>query len=217
MAPIFTDAHLVQIVNAALADATARGGAHLACRPGCFQCCVGAFAINVLDAERLRRGWAELAGRDGLRAARVEERVRDYVARTAASFPGDTATGAIDESPEGQARFEEFANDEVCPVLDPETGTCDLYVHRPMTCRVFGPPVRLQAPVESGVDDAELDTGYGICELCFVDASPEEIKAAELRPDPDDLEGRLLAERLRDGAKPGSTTVAYALSTCRLE
>ncbi len=29
-----------------------------------------------------------------------------------------------------------------CPALDPATGHCDLYVHRPITCRTFGPPVR---------------------------------------------------------------------------
>ena len=49
-----------------------------------------------------------------------------------------------------------------------------------MTCRVFGPPVR-------------SEDGLGVCELCFQGASDEEIAACEMKPDPDDLESRLLA------------------------
>ena len=31
--------------------------------------------------------------------------------------------------------FADFGNDEPCPGLDPDTGGCDLYDARPMTCR----------------------------------------------------------------------------------
>ena len=58
------DVQLVQIVDAALADAARRAGPWLACRLGCTQCCHGAFAINALDARRLR---------EGMRALRVAE------------------------------------------------------------------------------------------------------------------------------------------------
>jgi len=51
---------LIQIVDSALADVTHRSGEWLVCRPGCTQCCIGAFPINQLDAMRLRRGLAEL-------------------------------------------------------------------------------------------------------------------------------------------------------------
>ncbi len=50
------DAELVQIVDRALARATERGGAWLACRPGCTPCCHGVFRISQLDALRLRAG-----------------------------------------------------------------------------------------------------------------------------------------------------------------
>ena len=213
VATMKTDEDLVQIVDAALADATIRAGEHLACRPGCHQCCIGAFALNALDADRLRRGMEELASRDPDRALRLTQRVEISVSRTAAAFPGDVRSGLLDESAEGQARFEDFANDEMCPVLDPATGTCDLYAHRPMTCRVFGPPVRVAA-AEPGSDQS---AGLGVCELCFVNATQEEIAAAEMMVDADHLEDFLLetlAEKARvDGAVLGQTTVAYALST----
>jgi hypothetical protein len=65
------DQKLIQIVDSALADVTQRSGKWLACRPGCTQCCIGAFPINQLDATRLQRGLADLAKRDPERAARI--------------------------------------------------------------------------------------------------------------------------------------------------
>src|SRR6266849_9800536 len=55
---------LIQIVDAALADATRRSGEWLVCRPGCTQCCVGVFAINRLDTVRLQQGLADLEKTD---------------------------------------------------------------------------------------------------------------------------------------------------------
>src|ERR1035438_5021937 len=50
------DRELVQIVDAALANAALRAGARLVCRLGCTQCCHGAFTITELDALRLVAG-----------------------------------------------------------------------------------------------------------------------------------------------------------------
>ena len=188
------DQQLVQIVDAALADAARRSGSWLACRPGCTQCCIGAFAISQLDAERLRAGFQALEQFNPERAARVLERVRQSIARIADGFPGDTKTGILDDSPEAEDRFAEFANDEPCPVLDPETGMCDLYDARPMTCRVFGPPVR-------------LEEGLGVCELCYHGASETAIAACEMHLETDELEAELTSQIERQG----NMIVAFAL------
>ena len=63
------DGALIQIVDAALADATRRSGEWLVCRPGCTQCCVGVFAINQLDAVRLQQGLADLEKTDPQKGA----------------------------------------------------------------------------------------------------------------------------------------------------
>src|SRR5208282_2674955 len=175
------DGALIQIVDAALADARRRSGAWLECRPGCTQCCVGVFAISPLDAARLRRGMVRLKESDPERAGRVRARARDSVARLSAEFPGDTLTGELHDGEEAEERFAKFGNDEACPVLDPETGLCDLYGARPMTCRTFGPPVR-------------VEDGLGVCELCFHGATDEQIAACEMVVDPEDTEGGLLRE-----------------------
>ena len=192
------DQQLVQIVDAALADTTRRSGKWLVCRPGCTQCCIGVFAISQLDAERLQAGLRQLGEVDPQRAASVLERVRLSVSRVAAEFPGNTQTGVLDDSPEAQERFSNFANDEPCPVLNPDTGTCDLYAARPMTCRVFGPPVR-------------SEDGLGVCELCYHDASEEEIAACEMHIDFDDLEEELESEAETASGHYGQTIVPFAL------
>jgi len=152
--PYRLDDRLVQIVDAAFAEAARRAGPWLLCRPGCAQCCLGEFPITPLDAERLRRGLSALDLSDPQRAARVRLRARQ------------TATPMADDDP--------------CPALDPATGACDLYAARPITCRVFGPPVR----DESG--------NLGVCELCFEGASEAEITACEVEFDPENLETEIL-------------------------
>jgi Fe-S-cluster containining protein len=188
------DQKLVQIVDAAFADAAQHSGKWLLCRPGCTQCCIGVFEINQLDALRLRQGMAELKKQDPKRAKRVQERARESVKRLENEFPGDVRTGVLAEDEEAQAAFEDFANDEPCPVLDPGSGTCDLYPHRPMTCRVFGPPIRSEG-------------GLGVCELCFQGATDDEIGACEMQVDPDGLEEKLRRE-MKDQSK---TIVAWCL------
>jgi Fe-S-cluster containining protein len=192
------DKQLIQIVDAALADATRRSGHWLVCRQGCTQCCVGVFAINQLDVARLQSGLAVLETLDPKRAARVRQRAREAVTRLAPQFPGDSGTGILQEGDDAAERFQAFANDEPCPVLDPATGSCDLYDSRPMTCRVFGPPVR-------------SEDGLGTCELCFQGATQEEISDCEMTPDPDDLESVLVEELERSGGVRGNTIIAFAL------
>jgi Fe-S-cluster containining protein len=198
--PTTGDQKLVQIVDAALAETTRKSGHWLACRPGCTQCCIGVFAIHQLDAFRLRRGLARLEKRDPKRAVAIRERARASAARLAPGFPGDLRTGVLNNDADSQERFENFANDEPCPVLDPKTGLCELYESRPMTCRIFGPPVR-------------SEEGLGVCELCFQGASDRQIAACEMIPDPDDLEGPLVAKAEKSSGRNGETIIAFCLAS----
>ncbi|MGC9224544.1 MAG: YkgJ family cysteine cluster protein [Terracidiphilus sp.] len=192
------DRELVQIVEASLAEVMRRAGAFLACRIGCTQCCHGAFAINALDAARLRAGMAELRVADPALAAAIERRARDWLAAHGVDFPGDRKTGALGSSAEERERFAEFANEAACPALDPASGRCGVYAWRPMTCRIFGPPVR-------SVNDEGIE-GLGHCELCFIGTAPEEIAACEM-PVPHALE----ADLLREASESFETVVAFAL------
>jgi Fe-S-cluster containining protein len=149
-----------------------------------------------LDAARLRTGLAALDVADPQRAAALRWRAQQSIARLVPDFPGDPQTGALDESQE--ALLEDFANDELCPALDPATGLCDLYAARPMTCRVFGPPIR--ATGENGAE------GLGHCELCFIGATPEQVAACEMP-----VQHALEAELLDEIGSKDETVVAFAL------
>ena len=190
-----TDHELVQIVDAALVQNAKRSGKWLACRPGCTQCCVGVFEISQLDAVRLREGLTELERTDATRAAALRNRVESSRRRLTQNFPGDARTGVLNDD---EASFATFGNDETCPVLDPKTGTCDLYAQRPMTCRVFGPPVR-------------VDGGLGTCELCFQGADQQEIECCELVSDPHDLESAVTNEYESKSGRRGKTVVAWGI------
>ena len=73
------DSILIQIVDAALAEALRRSGPWLLCCPGSAQCCLGKFPVTQLDAVRLRTGLTDLQAREPERAARVRRRVRETV------------------------------------------------------------------------------------------------------------------------------------------
>lgn len=208
------DSELVQIVDAALADAARRAGPWLVCRPGCTQCCYGAFTINALDSARLHAGMDTLRASAPSTAQAIEDRARSWLDEHGADFPGDPATGRLGASAADRARFDDFANQAPCPALDPFTGRCDVYAWRPMTCRIFGPPVRAAGP--------HGEEALGHCELCFVGATPAQVAACEM-PVPEELEaallaeigaqtsGPLVAETAASPAAQAETVVAFAL------
>ena len=194
------DQQLIQIVDTALANAVQKSSKWLACKPGCSQCCHGVFAINQLDAIRLRKGLAELEERDRSGRRASASGALDAVARLSEDYPGDPVTGILDEDDTDEAakRWDDFGNAEPCPVLDPLTGTCELYESRPVICRTFGPALK-------------TDGDLGHCELCFVGATEEEVIASEMNPDPESLEAALLDELQKSTGASGETIIAFAL------
>jgi Fe-S-cluster containining protein len=194
---------LIQIVDTAVADAYRRGGPHLVCHSGCSQCCIGVFPIAHEDAARLREGLTALEQSDPERAARIHARVASSLTRLDPWFPGDLATGILNEDHEAAILFEEFANDEPCPVLDLTSGTCDLYAARPILCRTFGPPMRSEG------DNGEVN--LATCELCFIHATTEEIAACELDPTITDQQETSNNAFNTTNNLHGETLIAYAL------
>lgn len=193
------DRELLRVVQDAWDEAERRAGPRLSCRPGCTACCHGPFPISALDARRLRRGLAELAIKAPERAAGVVERARAQ---------GKVFLGEDLKDGKDMRDLKEEAIDEICgrfgempcPALEVDTGRCELYEHRPLTCRTFGPPTRF--------GPERLDP----CDLCFVGASAEEIEAARVEPDPEDLEGRILATLPEPEVQ---TLIAFALGDVR--
>ena len=106
-------------------------------------------------------------------------------------FPGDAHTGALTGATEWREWFFARHAGLACPVLDPATGACMLYTHRPICCRIYGPLVQ--------IGNATSDP----CHLCYVDATPEQVESTRVRVD---FPGSGEPER--------ETVIAYALSPC---
>ena len=202
---IGTCSRSVQIVNTALADATTRarradGQSWLACGPGCTSCCNGVFRISALDAARLRSALDDLEARDSARALAIRSRALAQISRLRPHLPGDPTTGALGPD---NAAWEAFADlpeaEAPCPVLDPATGRCELYEGRPLTCRIFGPPVM-------------NENGIGICELCYVGAGEAEVMHGEMH-----LRHEALEDELNAALPPEEFIIAWALMPTDIE
>lgn len=182
------DRILLSQIDSAVADAAQRSGEWLLCRPGCTQCCLGPFPITQLDALRLRTAMQQL---NPSKAAIIRQRARDYIVEFESCYSAATA-GIIDDDVE----LPEEMEDTPCPALDPDTGHCEVYAARPITCRAFGPPTEIE------------DGSYATCELCYVGLANSEIvkMVADIDPNRDES---ALVEAL---GEKGSTIVAYALT-----
>ena len=194
------DRTFLRVLDARLLEGTRRAGPDLACRVGCTECCHGPFPIDALDADRLRRGLRALQASDPPRAAAVVGRAQAAWAALRNGFPGTAGNGRLADDDAAREAFFDRHGAAPCPALDPSQGACDLYAHRPSSCRTYGLPVRI------GREDLPP------CRLCFQGASRERIESCRVVPDPDDAAAPLLREvEDRDGA--GETVVAHALTT----
>ena len=143
----------------------------------------------------------EMEASDPQRAAAIRERAREAIALMRADFPGDPDTGLLAEDEASQDRFFEQHAGRPCPVLDPATQTCDLYAHRPVSCRTYGPPVRF------GGQDLPP------CRLCFQGSSPEVIESCRIEPDPDGVETIILDRQRRETGESGERLIPWAVAS----
>ena len=174
----------------------------LACRPGCFGCCVGLFAIGLPEALALRRAVAVLPV-DVQEA--VLARATRAVERSAATFPGDAAAGILDPERSDAAEAAWFLDVRAtpCPVLELPAGRCMVYAARPTTCRTYGIALR-----------AGNETHVPACELNFAGADAQRVleTAIEAR-NLTAVDQSLVAVAAAAGLPAGvETTIAHALT-----
>jgi Fe-S-cluster containining protein len=124
----------------------------------------------------------------------VRQRAQEAAEQILRTYPSDPVRSVLDQ--------EDAFEDDPCPALDPETGACDLYTARPITCRTFGPAVHF------------CSDSLAVCELCYKGASDEEIASCEVEVDPEDLQGQLVREVETSTGTQGETFVAFALVRC---
>ena len=173
----------------------------LACRMGCFGCCVGLFTIGLPEALALRREVAALpaASRDAVLA-----RASRAVEHGAATFPGDPAAGVLD--PERSEASEDAwllaVRETPCPALELPSGRCTVYAARPTTCRTYGLALRAG-------DEVLLPA----CELNLAGAAPARVLETAIDAARLAAVDQSLVEIASEAGLPAGveTTVAHAL------
>jgi Fe-S-cluster containining protein len=174
----------------------------LACRAGCFGCCVGLFTISLPEALALRAALAGLA--EETRAA-VLARAASAVQRSAVSFPGYAAAGILDPERSNAAEDAWLAavRETACPALDLPSGRCTVYAARPTTCRTYGLALRAH-------DEVLLPA----CELNLPSAPPARVLATAIEAARLTLVDQSLLEIAAEAGLPAGveTTVAHALT-----
>jgi len=161
----------------------------LPCRRGCSRCCIGPFAITILDAAELQRGLAAL---DAPNRQAIQDRARAQTAAIEAAHPTLRHSPYLDtwEDRDLDALGEQFAS-LPCPALAAD-GSCSVYPFRPMTCRLMGIPTETAGTVEGA---CEVQTAVPIVRL------PRALRDAEtelVRKEAEELAARARA-RAREG------------------
>ena len=119
------------------------------CEKGCCRCCIGPFAVTLLDVEELHRGLRSIPaiGRE-----KIEARARRQVAAMEAQYPRLAIDPALDNYQDDliDQLVTQFA-DMRCPALQ-DDGTCGLYEFRPVACRTMGIPTESAGTVRGACE-----------------------------------------------------------------
>ena len=138
------------------------------CGRGCSRCCIGPFAITVLDATLLRDGLTALSPSD---REDIEARARNQVAAMTQAFPRLKGTPFLDDWSDAEQDAVAAGFAEVpCPALDRD-GSCRVYKVRPVTCRTMGIPIEEEGVVHGA---CEIQTAVPIVRLPAVFREEEE-------------------------------------------
>ena len=148
------------------ARAALRGA--IPCGRGCSRCCIGPFAITVLDARMLRQGLGALT--PSVRE-NIEAKAMDQVTAMESAFARLGRSPSLDDwsDAEQDAVASRFA-DAPCPALDTD-GSCRVYEVRPVTCRTMGIPLEEDGVVQGA---CEIQTATPILRLPAVFREEEE-------------------------------------------
>ena len=136
----------------------------IACHRGCSACCRGLFDITLLDALYLKRGFDLLPLAE---QQAVRERSAERLAELAAQWPDFRVPWTLNHIPEETWDAMMPEEDETpCPLLS-DTGVCQVYAHRPMTCRLNGIPL---------IDSTGEELFDEWCTLNFAETDPRGIE-----------------------------------------
>ncbi|OQX61939.1 MAG: hypothetical protein B5M56_07900 [Desulfococcus sp. 4484_241] len=129
---------LVEMVDGIFARVKEEHPDRVKCKKGCSDCCFALFDLTLVEAIYINHAFNNAFGRDEQmleKANRADRQIYKLKKR------------AYREHREGKNEVEilaEMGRQRIrCPLLN-EQDMCDLYDHRPITCRTYGIPTAIQ-------------------------------------------------------------------------
>jgi Fe-S-cluster containining protein len=127
---------LVDKAEAAFKEMKEEHGACIKCEPHCSDCCHAVFGLFLIEAAYLKEQFDKLTDEEKRAALLRCERAEKSLERL------QNMLQAHEGDPQMQAYV--MSRERIpCPLLN-ELQECILYPHRPITCRVYGIPTKIQ-------------------------------------------------------------------------
>jgi Fe-S-cluster containining protein len=149
---------LADRADAAFADMAKAHGEAVQCRPHCSDCCHAVFGLFLVEAayvhEHFFRLNPDVQKAALLRCSEMERGLRRL----------EKKAQIHEDDPQMQHYI--LATERIrCPLLD-DNRECVLYLHRPITCRVYGIPTRIQGKARvCGKSGFKSGEAYGAFDL----------------------------------------------------
>ena len=125
-------------------------GICIKCERHCSDCCHAVFGLFLIEAVYLKQRFDELGG-DVVKKALLRVNAAERALKRL-----EIKLSKYEDDPEMQSCI--MAQERVpCPLLD-ENQDCILYPHRPITCRVYGIPTKIQGKART-CSQAEFENG----------------------------------------------------------
>ena len=127
---------LLATIDAWFSDAQKQFPQVIRCRLGCSGCCRGFFDVSLLDAALVNHGYQQLVPeqREVIRS-KAAARLKELQQR----WPGFSAPFLLNGMPDSEWVEMPESDETPCPFLGDDE-LCQIYDHRPMTCRLHGLP-----------------------------------------------------------------------------
>jgi Fe-S-cluster containining protein len=168
------------------------------CAKGCADCCHAVFDLTFIEALYLNRCFKEKIAQDKKSsiedgANRADRQLNKIKRRAHQEFQAGRSEAEI---------LSDLAKERVrCPLLNTED-LCELYAHRPLTCRFYGIPTAIAGQGHTcGVSGFKPGETYPTVNLDAINARLQEISAELVR----DLKTRFV--KLADMLVPVSTAL----------
>lgn len=127
---------LVDKAEAAFQEMQKEHGACIKCEPHCSDCCQAVFGLFLIEAGYLKEHFDKLTDEEKKAALVRCEQAEKSLERL------QNMLRAHEDDPQMQAYI--MSRERIpCPLLNEEQ-ECVLYMHRPITCRVYGIPTKVQ-------------------------------------------------------------------------